>query len=124
VLVTKDDCDLYSSSLSGVRPLLEMMEWFPAGFPDATVADRIVGGCAARIFVHLKASVVFSEKSSVEAERILSAAGIEHDSLRTVPEIRNRDDTDICPFERLSREYTDVRELVRQMRRKLEQLRA
>jgi iron complex outermembrane receptor protein len=124
ILVEQDGKELYRSTLPGVRPLLEMVDRFPDGLEGADVADRVVGGCAARVFVLLGVKKVRGMTGSESAVGILSAAAIEFSFDRTVADIRNRDDTDSCPFEKLSREHEDPAELVAAMRVKLEQLRA
>ena len=115
VFVVRGDEELYRSTLTGVRPLLEMWNRFPAGLAGATVADRVVGGCAARVFTHLGVGRVLALVGSVPARATLAAAGIGFEVERGVLEIRNRNGTDVCPFERLSRHYRRPADLVAAM---------
>lgn len=124
ILACVGEREVYRSALPGVRPLLELVDRFPQGLSGGTIADRIVGGCAARVFVHLRVAEVLGIKGSAAAAQILRAAGISSTFSQTVSEIRNRDDSDICPFERLSRQHRDPLELITAIRAKLAELRA
>jgi hypothetical protein len=123
ILVLRDGMELYRSYEQGARPLLEMVDWFPGGIEGATVADRVVGACAARIFAHLRVGSVLGLTGSVSAESVLHAAGIDHSFRRTVTEIRNRTDTGICPFELLSARHPETPALVAGIRRRLAEFR-
>jgi hypothetical protein len=119
VLVLRDGTELYRSYDQGARPLLELVDWFPGGIEGATVADRVVGACAARIFAHLRVGRVLGLTGSTSAESVLHAAGIDHSFRRTVTEIRNRADTGTCPFEVLSAQHRELPSLVAGIRQRL-----
>lgn len=123
LLVVRQGTELYRSFHDGVRPLLELVSWFPGGLDGATVADRVVGACAARIFEYLRVRQVVGLTGSVSAERILHAAAIPFSFRITVTIIRNRDDTGICPFEQLSLEYPKPLDLINAMGARLAELR-
>lgn len=124
LLVVRQGTELYRSYEDGVTPLLELVDWFPGGLEGATVADRVVGACAARIFDYLHVDRVAGLTGSISAERILHAAAIPYFFRTTVVEIRNRDDTGLCPFEQLSIEHQDPRDLIPTIRARLAELRA
>ena len=123
LLVRRDGTELYRSYDAGVRPLLELVEWFPGGLDSATVADRIVGACAARVFEYLKVAKVLALCGSISAERILHAAAIPFSFRITVVDILNRDGSGQCPFERLSALYPDPRDLIPALQLKLAEIR-
>jgi len=124
LLVVRQGTELYRSFHDGVLPLLELAAWFPGGLDGATVADRIVGGCAARIFEYLRVGHVLGVTGSISAERILHAAAIPYSFRITVTDIRNRDDTGPCPFEQLSALHPDPLDLIRAMGAKIAELRS
>ena len=124
LLVMRHATELYRSYDAGVRPLLELVEWFPGGLDGATVVDRVVGACAARIFDYLRVDKVIGLTGSISAERLLHAAAIEFAFRTTVVDIRNRDNTGPCPFEQLSLTSSSPLELIRAMRLKLAEFRA
>lgn len=119
VLVLRDGTELYRSYDEGVKPLMEIVDWFPGGIEGATVADRVVGVCAARVFEHLRAERVLALVGSVAAERVLHRAAIAYGFRCVVTQIRNRAGTDLCPFERLSGDCADTAELLSAVRRRL-----
>lgn len=123
-LVVSKNSELHRSSAPGVCPLLELVERFPQGLAGATVADRVVGTCAARVFIHLRVNRVLALVGSVGARAILDAAGVEFHARRGVLEIRNRAGTDACPFEQLARHLRRPAELIPAMRRRLAELRS
>jgi len=123
LLVLRDGTELYRSYDAGVRPLLELVEWFPGGLDSATVADRIVGACAARVFEYLKVAKVLALTGSISAERVLHAAAIPFSFRTTVVDILSRDGSGQCPFERLSSLYPDPRDLIPAIQLKLAELR-
>ena len=123
LLVLKAGEEIYSSYLGGVRPLLDLVDWFPGGLPGAVVVDRVVGGCAARVFAALRVKKVLGLTGSISAEHILYSAGVDYVFQQVVTDIRNRDNSGICPFEQLSARYTRAEELVPAMRQKLAELR-
>jgi len=124
LLVVRQGTELYRSYDDGVRPLLELIDWFPGGLAGATVADRVVGACAARVFDYLHVDHVVGLTGSIPAERILHAAAISYSFRTTVVDIMNRDNTGRCPFEQLSIIYTNPRDLIPAIRAKLVELRA
>jgi hypothetical protein len=119
LLVVHHATELYRSYDAGVRPLLELVEWFPGGLDGATVVDRVVGACAARIFDYLRVDQVIGLTGSIPAERILHAAAITFAFRTTVVDIRNRDNTGPCPFEQLSLQHASLHDLIPAIRAKL-----
>lgn len=119
IIVLSDGRELYTSTLPGVRPLLELVDRFPQGLAGATVVDRLVGGCAARVFVYLRVGGVLGVKGSKIAGEILTAAGTEYHFGTVIAEVTNRSGTGLCPFEQLSREHADPTDLLAAIRAKL-----
>jgi|WetSurMetagenome_2_1015567.scaffolds.fasta_scaffold80294_4 hypothetical protein len=124
LLVVHQGTELYRSFHDGVRPLTELAAWFPGGLDGATVADRVVGGCAARVFEYLRVGQVVGLTGSTSAERILHAAAIPYYFRTTVTSIRNRDDTGPCPFEQLSLLYPKPLDLINAIGARLAELRS
>lgn len=122
LLVVRKNRVLFTSSAPGVHPLLELTQRFPDGLKGATVVDLIVGGCAARVFIYLKVKAVLGLTVSAFALRLLKKARIPCYYQRLVSEIRNRQNTDICPFEKISRRYPDPEKLIPAIQRRLKKL--
>jgi len=102
LLILKGGETLYSSREGGMLPLLEAIDQLGLrALADSTVVDRIVGRAAALIISYFKAKEVYTELLSLKAIEILEKHGIAYAAERLVSTIRNKDDTDICPFEKI-----------------------
>ena len=67
-----------------------------------TVFDKKVGNAVALLCVYLKAREVYGVIGSKTAEKTLKENKIKIHFLKTIPNIINKDETDICPMERMS----------------------
>lgn len=123
LLVLTDGQPSFQFRSPGVAPLLELVDRFPTGLNGAVVVDLITGLCAARIFVHLRVGEVIAKTMSESARYLLTTSDIPHSYLALVQEIRNQSNTGTCPFEIVSRQYSDPLELIRAMRTLLTELR-
>jgi len=119
LVVLKTDNILFVSTENSIIPLLRLTELFPAGLNGATIVDMIVGGCAATIFSHLKVKEVITRIISADGATRFHQAQIPFYYENLVPEIRNRTDTGICPFEQLARKYSDPTELIVRIREQI-----
>lgn len=89
---------VYTSSKTGVAPLLE---WIEAGidFNDFSAADKIVGKAAALLFVSRGIKAIYSPVMSETAKEIFIRYGIEFEYSDLVPKIFNRKGRGQCPME-------------------------
>lgn len=96
--VLTDGTQVYTSTLRGVRPLVQFLEGgtVPPGF---SAADKVVGRATAYLYILLGVRELYSQIISEPAAAVLRAHGIrtEYDAL--VPNIINRRGDGICPFE-------------------------
>ncbi|MBM3315663.1 DUF1893 domain-containing protein [candidate division WOR-3 bacterium] len=119
LLVLKHGKEVFRSALPGVHPLLELVGRFPDGLDGALVVDRVVGGCAARVFVYLGAGDVVAGTMSEAGRAILEAAPVRFSFAALVPEVRSRTGDSTCPFELLSGRHADARALLDAIRARL-----
>lgn len=102
LLILKGDKTIYSSKEGGMLPLLEAIDQLGLrALANSTVVDQIVGRAAALLISHFKAKEVYTKLLSKRAIEILEKQGIAYAAKRVVSTIRNKDDTDICPFEKM-----------------------
>lgn len=97
----------YTSKLSGVFPLLDIIKNAPEVLSGACVADKIVGKAAAVLFVYSGVKEVYAKTVSSYAILVLKKAGINLVYEKKVPFIKNRAGTDICPMEKLVLDIED-----------------
>ena len=93
---------LFTSNKGVLFPLLEYIDSNLSRREGVTVMDRVIGNAAALLSVKARAKEVWSPLGSNYAIKTLKAYGIKFNITETVPFIRNRQGTDICPMEALS----------------------
>lgn len=91
----------------GVKDLFLLLETRPKSLEGACVADRVIGRGAALLLVLGRVKKVYAKLISEPAIQVLQDAGIEFDYDQSVPNIINRDGTDICPVEKLTTGIND-----------------
>lgn len=91
----------------GVKDLFNLIAEKPQLLNDADAADRVIGRGAALLMVLGKVKRVYSRLISEQAIRVLQEADIKVEYEKSVPNIINRDGTDICPVEKLTMNVTD-----------------
>lgn len=70
----------------------------------ATVVDKIVGRAAALLMTLGRVREVFTPLASEAAKLVLDAAGISLRAEKMIPYIVNRDNTGMCPMEKMANE--------------------
>lgn len=91
----------------GVKDLYCLVATRRSLLDSACVADRVIGRSAALLLAMGHVSKVFAQLISEQAVQVLQAAEIAVDYDTMVPNIINRDGTDICPVEKLTMKVTD-----------------
>ena len=119
VLKKSDNC--LTSSLRGVRPLLDLLDNHGTlrGF---CVADKVVGRAAAYIYSLLDITELYALTISDGACEVLEKYGITYFYEKRVPLIRNRTDTDSCPMEKATAKADNPEDAVRLIREALAEL--
>jgi len=120
LLILKKGVALYSAKKGGMTPLVEAIDRLgPRRLSNSTIVDKIVGRAAALLISYFGASEVYSKVMSGHAEEILDRHRIKHFSQRIVEVIKNRDNVDICPFERMVLKIEDPQEGYKRIRRSI-----
>lgn len=86
----------------GVKDLYNLVVTRPVVLKGACVADRVIGRGAALLMVKGCVAEVFAEVVSEPALDVLRHAGIATSYNTLVPNIINRNGTDMCPVEKLT----------------------
>ncbi|MBP5687660.1 MAG: DUF1893 domain-containing protein [Muribaculaceae bacterium] len=87
---------------SGVKDLFNLVATRPQVLEGGLVADRVIGRGAALLLLLGHVERVYAQLISSQAVQVLQDAGIRVDYDKMVPNIINRDGTDICPVEKLT----------------------
>jgi hypothetical protein len=102
IIIMSGSKTLYSSGASGIKPLVEAIDKLGRRvLKDSTVVDKIIGKASALLICYFGAKKAIAKVMSSGGLRVLDLYGVEHIADTLVNEIRNRTDTDFCPFEKL-----------------------
>lgn len=93
---------IFRSKKSGVRGLLDFINERGEKHESIVIFDKIVGQAVALLAAYLKAKKVYGGTGSELAAKALEKYKIKFYFQKTVPNILNRDKTDLCPMEKLS----------------------
>ncbi len=108
LIVEKDGRLLFESSSSGLQAWLVCIAECGDDLRGATAIDKIVGVAAAKLCLVAGVAEVFVETASEPALRLLTDAGVAAQAQHVVPNILNRDGSDVCPMERFSESIPDA----------------
>jgi hypothetical protein len=93
---------LFSSKKSGLGGLLEFIDKKDDRSHNLVIFDKKVGNAVALICVWLKAKEVYGVVGSESAGETLKDNKIKFNFLKTISCMMNKDNTDLCPMEKLS----------------------
>lgn len=100
-LVVYKDGNVQEFQQPGVEPILIYLE--DKDFKGTQVFDRVVGRAAAFLYVYGDADYVYANTISKQAIEIFKKNNIKYEAKNIVDEIQNKDKTDLCPFEKLTK---------------------
>lgn len=89
----------YISTDSGIKPLMIFLRQDKNFFKNAVIADKIIGRAAALLMILGGVEQVYGEVMSETAIEVLKENNIIYKYGETVPYIKNRTDTGMCPME-------------------------
>ena len=102
IVIMSGSRTLYSSGASGITPLVEAIDTLGRReLKDSIVVDKIIGKASALLICYFGAKKAIAKVMSMGGLKVLERFGVEHFADTMVSEIRNRTDTDFCPFEKL-----------------------
>lgn len=93
---------VFSSTLDGLRPLLEYLDKSAPSKKRIVIFDRVIGNAAALLAVRASAQEVYSPLGSRLGLKTLDEYGIKHHITEFVDCILQDNGIDMCPMEKLS----------------------
>ncbi|HHW46016.1 MAG TPA: DUF1893 domain-containing protein [Clostridiales bacterium] len=99
--VVESNGNIYVSFEKGIKPVLG---WLAENnlLKGASVADKVVGKAAALLFAYAGIKEIYAEILSQPAKMVFDKHNIPVSYLKLVKNIRNRNNTDICPMEKMA----------------------
>jgi hypothetical protein len=122
-LEVKGPSFLYSSSLHGVKPLLDLLEE-GRDVRGSSLTDRVSGKAAALLYVKLRVSSVRTGLISENALSFLLDHGISVLYEKKIPYILNHARTDLCPLEKATLLIEDADEGIAAIKKTIRELQA
>ena len=112
LVVKSADGAIHRFTQRGVKDLLTLATERPQVLHDALIADKAVGKAAAACMVAGGVRRVHADVMSEPALALLQAHGVQTGYSTLVHHIINRDGTDWCPMEKLSRDIDNPADII------------
>jgi hypothetical protein len=116
LVIVKGKKVIFESKSPGVRGLLKAIEKLDKELFESSIADKIVGRAAAMLCAYFKSASVFAVVISKEGVKVLENHNIPYEFEICVPNILNREQTDVCPFEKLTASIKSPKEAYERLR--------
>ena len=100
--IWSDEKVIFHSKRSGLQGLLQFIGKNENSAKDLVIFDKKVGNAAALLCAYVKAKEVFGLVGSETAKETFEKFRIKFYFSKTIPNILNKEETDICPMERMS----------------------
>lgn len=107
VVMVKNQEVVYKSKDSGIKPLLFAYRNNLEELEGISVADKVIGKAAALLLIDGKIHDLYAELISDAALEILRETDIKVIYGERVERILNRDQTDLCPMEKLAQDENE-----------------
>jgi len=102
LVFVKDGKIIFKGKSGGMRELVLAVDKFGNRLENSSVADSVVGKAAASFFIFSKVNSVFAGKISKAAVNVLEDKNIPFEYDELVEKILNKDESDMCPFEKIA----------------------
>ena len=118
IVLVKENEIVNTSRKNGLLPILDLYNNDKSILENAIVADKVIGKAAALILKEANIKELYAKLISENAIELLDKTNIKYKYNKKVREIRNRDNTDICPMEELALESNNADELIKKIKEK------
>ncbi|MBN1480766.1 DUF1893 domain-containing protein [candidate division KSB1 bacterium] len=119
--IEKEGKTIFESHDPMLKPLFVCLLEKRDELVGATVVDKIVGRAAALLMTLGRVKEVFTPLASETAKHVLDAAEISLQAENIIPYIINRDNTGMCPMEKMANECETAEEFFAKLKGMIEQ---
>lgn len=112
----------YTSNEFGLKPIISPIKKDETFFKDADIEDTIIGKAAASLLIYSKVHSVYAHTLSVAGKNLLEKYKISYKYDQLVKEIRNKDNTDMCPMEKSVLNIENPKECKRVLEKTIEKM--
>jgi len=100
----------YRQEGNGLKDLFEAVNKLGTSLRNASIADQIVGKAAAFLFVYSHANSIFAVTISEKGLKLLEQNHVFTEYWNIVPNVLNKERTNLCPFEKMVLNCRDTKE--------------
>lgn len=118
IVVVKENNIINTSTKNGLMPILDLYNNDKSILKNAYVADKVIGKAAALLLIEAGIKELYADLISDKAISILDDAKVGYRYNKRVKEIRNRDNTGMCPMEELALTSNSADELIEKIKEK------
>lgn len=122
LVIVKDEEVIYESDARGIKPIYEFYRKNANNEAVGSLADKVFGKAAAIIASHLALDCIYAETISKEALKVLNENNIDVSYKIITDQILNRAQDDLCPVEKISKDYEDFHDLLAKIESFLESI--
>ena len=107
LVVVKKGEVIYKSKDSGIKPMFIIATQMKDIGIGASLADRVIGKGAAILCMYIGIKEVYAKLISESGARVLTDNNILYSSEKSCSYIKNKDNTNICPIEKIAIDTED-----------------
>ena len=112
LVIVKDGNVIIASDMFGIKPLYLAVKEKKELLKESAVADKVIGKGAAMLYVYAKVNEIHTSLISDKAIEVLKKSNIKLEYNETCEYIINRNNTGMCPVEKLSSKTDDIDEVM------------
>lgn len=112
IVIVKDKRVIFSSEGRGIKPMYTALNELKDELQGSSAADKVVGKAAAMIYEYAGIKELSTNLISEAAINVLKKTSIIYEYEKSVPYIKNRDRSGMCPVETLSLKINNIDDLL------------
>lgn len=112
IVIVKNGNVIFSSNEKGIKPIFTALMEQGNELKGSSIADKVIGKAAAMICKQADIKELSTQLISENALNVLKDSSIIFKYDKSVPYIKNRDKSGMCPIEMLSLKVNDIDELL------------
>jgi hypothetical protein len=112
IVIVKGKRVIFSSEERGIKPVYTALNELKDEFRGSSAADKAVGKAAAMIYAYAGIKEISTVLISEGAINVLNKTPITYEYEKSVPYIKNRDRSGMCPVETISLKTDNIDELL------------
>ncbi|MBP1745327.1 MAG: hypothetical protein H6Q58_2305 [Firmicutes bacterium] len=121
--IVKNGSIICTSAERGIKPLYTLVNSMREQLRGSSASDKAIGRAAALLYEYAEVKELHTKLISEKAVDILKRTPILYEFEKSVPYIKNRDKTGMCPVETLSCEIDNIGDLMAGISNFLENIR-